>query len=55
MKSRKIWRLELILDKIESEDSKRKVVRIYFGYPMKKNGLGSSSPWKAAMAGLRAP
>jgi hypothetical protein len=44
MKSRKIQRLELVSDKIDAKDSKRKVVHIRFGCPMKKNGLGWSSP-----------
>jgi hypothetical protein len=39
MKSHKIQRLEFVLDKIEGGDSKRKVVCIRFGHPMKKNGL----------------
>jgi hypothetical protein len=39
-KSRKIWRLEFISDEIEGRDSKRKVVRIHFGCPMKKNDFG---------------
>jgi hypothetical protein len=30
-------------------------VRIRFGHPMKKNNLGLSSPWEAAMAGLQVP
>jgi hypothetical protein len=40
MKSHKIQKLELVLDKIEGEDSKREVVRTRFGYPMKKNEFG---------------
>jgi hypothetical protein len=40
MKSREIQRLELVSDKIDAEDRKRKVVRIRFGCPMKKNELG---------------
>jgi hypothetical protein len=40
MKFHKVQRLELVSDKIESEDSKRKVVRICFGHPKKKNGIG---------------
>jgi hypothetical protein len=31
MKSREIWRLELVSDKIEDRDSKKNVVRIHFG------------------------
>jgi hypothetical protein len=40
MKSQKIQRLELVSDKIEDRDTKRWVVRILFGHPMKKNSLG---------------
>jgi hypothetical protein len=40
MKSRKIWRLEFVLDKIEGGDSKREVVRTRFDHPTKKNELG---------------
>jgi hypothetical protein len=39
MKSHEIQRLELVSDKIEAEESKRKVVRIHFGCRMKKNEL----------------
>jgi hypothetical protein len=39
MKSRKVWRLEAISDKIEDGDSKRKIVCIYVGHPTKKNDL----------------
>jgi hypothetical protein len=46
MKSHKIQRIELILDKIKAGDSKREVMCIHFGHPMKKNGLGWCSPWK---------
>jgi hypothetical protein len=46
MKSREIWRLELVSDKIEARDSKRKVMRIRFGFFTEKNGLGWSSPLK---------
>jgi hypothetical protein len=62
MKSHNIPRLELILDKIEVGDSKRKIVRIHFGCPMKKTKLcwGFSwgghgrtwAPWMEAMASL---
>jgi hypothetical protein len=52
MKSRKIQRLELVLDKIEGGDSKRKVMLIRFGHPTKKNSISYSSPWEAAMARL---
>jgi hypothetical protein len=51
-KFRKIHILELVSVKIKTRDSKRKVVRIHFGHPPKKNGLGWSSPWKAAIVGL---
>jgi hypothetical protein len=44
----------LVSDKIEGGDSKRKVVRIHFGHPMKKNGLGYNSPWEVAMTGVAA-
>jgi hypothetical protein len=40
MKSHKIWRLELVSDKIEGGDSTRKVMHIHFGYSTKKNGIG---------------
>jgi hypothetical protein len=40
----------LISDKIEAGDSKRKVVQICFGCPMKRNCLG----WSSAMAGVEA-
>jgi hypothetical protein len=40
MKSYKIRRLEFVSDKIEGRDSKREVMCIRFGYPMKKNDLG---------------
>jgi hypothetical protein len=40
MKSRKIWRLEFVSDKIEGGDSKGMVVCINFSCPMKKNDLG---------------
>jgi hypothetical protein len=33
-------RLELVSDKIQSGDSKRKVMHIRFGCPTKKNGFG---------------
>jgi hypothetical protein len=39
MKSHKFLRLELVSEKIEAGDSKRKVVHILFSYPM-KNELG---------------
>jgi hypothetical protein len=39
MESRKIQRLEFILDKIEDRDSKREVIRICFGHPTKKMSL----------------
>jgi hypothetical protein len=55
MKSRKIQRLEFVLDKIEGRDSKRKIMCIRFGHPTKKNGFGYSSPRVAAMDELRAP
>jgi hypothetical protein len=35
MKSQKIQRLEFVSDKIEGGDSKREVIYIYFGHPMK--------------------
>jgi hypothetical protein len=37
MESRKIQRLEFVLDKIEGGDSKREVIRIRFGHTTKKN------------------
>jgi hypothetical protein len=37
MKSRKIQRLEFVLDKIEGGDSKREIMCICFGHPTKKN------------------
>jgi hypothetical protein len=40
MKSHEIRRLELISEKIEAGDSKRKVVHIRFSYPMNKTELG---------------
>jgi hypothetical protein len=46
MKSHKIWRLEFVSDKIETGDSKRKVVHICFSHASKKNDLGWRSPWK---------
>jgi hypothetical protein len=45
MNSHKIQILEFIPDKIKDGDSWRKVVRICFGHPTKKNDLGYSSPW----------
>jgi hypothetical protein len=39
MKSRKIRRSELVLDKIEGVDSKRKIMCIHFGHPIKKTAL----------------
>jgi hypothetical protein len=40
MKSHKIRRLELVSDKIEGGDCKRKIVFNRFGHPTKKNDLG---------------
>jgi hypothetical protein len=40
MKSHRIQRLEFVSDKSEGRGNKRKVVRIRFGYLMKKNELG---------------
>jgi hypothetical protein len=40
------------LSKIEVGYSKRKIVCIHFGCSLKKNRLGQSSLWKAAMAEL---
>jgi hypothetical protein len=50
MNFRKIQRLELVSDKIEGGDSKRKVVHIHFGCPTKKGCLGfklsmEGQPW----------
>jgi hypothetical protein len=39
MKSRKIRRLEFVLDKIEGGDIKREVGRTHFGHLTKKNEL----------------
>jgi hypothetical protein len=39
MKSRKIQRLEFILDKIEGGNCKREVMCIRFDHPTKKNEL----------------
>jgi hypothetical protein len=39
MKSHKIQKLEFISDKIEGGDSKREVICIRFGHPMKKNEI----------------
>jgi hypothetical protein len=36
MKSHEIWRLELVSDKIEDGDRKRKIVCIHFGCPTKR-------------------
>jgi hypothetical protein len=56
MKSCEIQRLEFVSDKIEARDSRRNVVRIRFGQPPKKNGLGWGFPCMGVvMAGLRAP
>jgi hypothetical protein len=52
MKSREIRRLELVSDKIEVEDSKRKVVRIRFGCLIEKTELDWGLPWWADIAGL---
>jgi hypothetical protein len=41
------------LSKIEVGYSKRKIVCIHFGCSLKKNRLGQSSLWKAAMAELK--
>jgi hypothetical protein len=48
IKSRKIWRSEFVLDKIEGRDSKRVVMCICFGHPMKKNKLVRGSPWEGS-------
>jgi hypothetical protein len=48
IKSHKILRLEFISDKIEGEDSKRKVMCIRFGHPIKKNELVWGSPWEGS-------
>jgi hypothetical protein len=48
MKSRKIKRLEFLLDKIEGGDSKRKVMLTHFAHPMKKSKLGWDSPWEGS-------
>jgi hypothetical protein len=51
-----IRRLEFVSDKIEARDSRSNVVRIHFGQPPKKNGLGWGFPCMGVvMAGLRAP
>jgi hypothetical protein len=55
MKYHKIWRLELVLDKIEAGDSKKMVVHIRFGCPMKKNRFGWISPWKGGHGRAQAP
>jgi hypothetical protein len=36
----RLGRLEFVSDKIQSGDSKRKVMHIRFGCPTKKNGFG---------------
>jgi hypothetical protein len=54
MKSQKIQRLEFVSDKIEGGDSKREVIYIYFGHPM-KNEIVWGSPWEVAMARVGAP
>jgi hypothetical protein len=48
MKSHKIQRLKFILNKIEGGDSKREVMCIHFGHPMKKNELVWGSPWEGS-------
>jgi hypothetical protein len=53
MKSREIQILELVLSKIEAEDSKRMIVRIRFGCPTKKTELGWGPPWWAAITVLK--
>jgi hypothetical protein len=45
----------LISDKIKGSDSKRKVVCIHFGHPMKKTALVRALHGRAAMAGVGAP
>jgi hypothetical protein len=45
----------LISDKIEGSDSKRKVVCIHFGHPMKKTALVRALHGRVAMAGVGAP
>jgi hypothetical protein len=56
MKSRKIWRLEFVSDKIKGGDCKREDVCTHFGHPTKKNELVWGSPWEgAAKAGVGAP
>jgi hypothetical protein len=46
MKSCEIQRLELVSDKIEAGDRKRKVLCVRFGCPLEKNVVSWSSPWK---------
>jgi hypothetical protein len=55
IKSHKIQRLELVLNKIETGNSKRKVVCIRFGCPMKKMALVESSHGRVEMTGVGAP
>jgi hypothetical protein len=45
----------LISDKIKGSDSKRKVVCIHFGHPMKKTALVRALHGRAAMARVGAP
>jgi hypothetical protein len=45
---RKIRRLEFISDKFEGGDSKREVMCIHFGHPMKKNVLVWGFPWEGS-------
>jgi hypothetical protein len=52
MKSRKIWILDLISDKIEAGDSKREVMYICFGHPtMRKIVLFGALYGRTAMTG----
>jgi hypothetical protein len=54
MKSRKIRRFELVLDKIKGEDSKREIMCISFGSPTKKNRACLRASMKGtAMAELK--
>jgi hypothetical protein len=52
MKCHEIWRLELVYDKIESGNSKRKIVCIHFNCLTKKNEFGGRFPWLVSMAKL---
>jgi hypothetical protein len=48
MKSPIIRRLDFVLDKIESRDSKREVMYIHFGHPTKKKWAHGRWPWGLA-------